>query len=203
LAKYKSSTNTSKWTKTKWLLDDEKLQAYVPETKQFNLNSLTEMCEKYPTVYFKPTNGTGGSNIYRITIQEKGFLIKHNISTVSVSTIESLFNKLKKFAKKKSYIVQQGIALEKTKGNPFDLRIMIQKPKKVWIPSAIFSKVGKPGKVVTNYHQGGRLATLKNTLKGANFSPSQIKETENRLKQLSLDVGHCFDKHRRNFRNLA
>jgi hypothetical protein len=58
LAKYKNSTNTSKWTKTKWLLSDEKLQEYVPETKLFNLNSLTEMCEKYPTVYFKPTNGT-------------------------------------------------------------------------------------------------------------------------------------------------
>jgi hypothetical protein len=111
---------------------------------------------------------------------------------------------LKKYANGKSYIVQQGITLEKTKGNPFDLRVMVQKPNKdQWIPSAIFSKIGKPGKVVTNYHQGGKIGTLQSTLQGAGYSPNRIKETETRLKQLGLDVGHCFDTHKRNFRELG
>lgn len=74
---------------------------------------------------------------------------------------------------------------------------------KGWVPTAIFTKIGKPGKVVTNYHQGGKLAYLPETLQGAGYTPEQRADMEERLKELGVRVGQCFDRYKKGMRELG
>ncbi|XEC92958.1 YheC/YheD family protein [Paenibacillus tarimensis] len=205
MARYKSYSIKNKWIKTKWLNKDEKLKKFVPKTRLFNKIELIKMVEQYRMFYFKPTSGTGGQNISRvIRLNNRTFQIQKGSSKITVNSISSLYEKLKKSAKGKSYLLQQGIYLKSSNKRPFDLRVMMQKTKKrKWIATAIFSKIGKANKVVTNYHQGGRLSNLEDTLRGARYSKTRIAHTRNKLIRMGIDTGKCFDRHNKGFRELG
>ncbi|MBB6733650.1 YheC/YheD family protein [Cohnella zeiphila] len=204
MAKYKSYSIGSKWTKTKWLLERQDLQEYIPETKLFDKTNLEEMLIMYPVVYFKPVRGWGGSNIVRILKTEEGYRTRSNAGQDDWPTPDSLYEELDRLAKTRPYLLQKGIDLARTKGMPFDLRVMVQKSSRgTWKSTAIFAKIGKPGKVATNYNQGGKLGFLKSTLSGAGYGPSRIGRTRSELERMGVEVGKCFDGHNKGFRELG
>lgn len=200
-----SFTLKNKWTKTKWLLSDRTLRRFVPETKRFTKSSLAEMTNRYGTVYFKPTNGTGGNGIARITkTAKKTFRYKINARTAEAASVESLYRKLKKIAHGKSYLLQKGIRLQTSGGRPFDMRSMVQKTMQgKWKHTALFVKIGKRNKVVTNYHQGGKLALLEPTLRRAGYDKTQIERYVREVKTLSLRTARCFDRKNSRFKELG
>ncbi|MDF2668689.1 MAG: hypothetical protein K0R67_995 [Paenibacillus sp.] len=163
------------------------------------------MVSKYPEVYFKPTGGTGGARIIRIKRPSKGtYVTQYNSHKTAYSSTEGLYRKLKQFANGRSYLLQKGIRLATTKGSPFDVRVMVQKTnRKKWVSSALFTKIGKKGKIVNNYNQGGRVGAFHSTLAGAGYGKSRINQTQTRLKRLGVDVGRCFDRKKSGFRELG
>ncbi|MDD9268492.1 YheC/YheD family protein [Paenibacillus sp. GCM10023248] len=202
--KYASKSFKSKWQKTKWLLKHRRLRRRIPRTMPFNRKNLRKMLSGYPTVYFKPTGGTGGFGIIRIKRMARGYQTKHNTFKSSSPTFGHLYKKLSRFSGRKSYLLQQGIRLAKTKGKPFDIRVMVQKTNEgKWISTAICTKIGKPDKVATNYHQGGRLGALHQTLAGAGYKHDSIVRKKAAMKQLGVAVGKSFDLYRRGFRELG
>ncbi|WP_040950593.1 YheC/YheD family protein [Gorillibacterium massiliense] len=204
MVNYQSRTITSKWTKTEWLLQNPSLSKYVPKTELFTRDTLRSMLAEYPVVYFKPTNGSGGHRIIRIKRLAKGYSTQHLYTLTRHSNQNRLFNHLDRFSKGQSYLLQAGIQLATSAGKPFDIRVMAQKNNAgTWVGTAIFVKVGRPGKVATNYHQGGTIALLRPTLKSAGYSQQQTKFTEDLLKQLGVDVGYQFDLFRKGFRELG
>jgi glutathione synthase/RimK-type ligase-like ATP-grasp enzyme len=204
VAKYDSYTLGSKWTKTKWLTEQDDLREAVPETRLFNRTNLEEMLESHSVVYFKPVKGWGGTNIVRIQKTEEGYATKSNAGQESFDTVDSLFRKLNRQAHNKPYLLQKGIDLAKTNGKPFDIRVMVQKTNKgTWKSTAIFTKIGKPGKVATNYNQGGKLGFLASTLSGSGYSSSRIGKIRSRLERMGVAAGRCFDRHRNGFRELG
>ncbi len=195
----------NKWTKTKWLLADRELKRFVPETKPFTRTSLLRMTRRYKRVYFKPTGGTGGSGIARITRVSPGrYRIRQDLRTFRAASEASLFAKLKKLARGRSYLLQKGIRLRTSRGRPFDLRMTMQKTgDSRWVPSVMFVKLGKPNKVVTNYHQGGKLELVERTLGRSGFQPAEIRDYTRRLQTLGLLTAHCFDRHSSRFKELG
>jgi len=195
----------NKWTKTKWLLSDRKLKPFVPDTRPFTRPALVRMMRRYKMVYFKPTTGTGGNGIARIVRASSGrFRIKMNTRTVAANSNRGLFRRLARTARGRSYIIQRGIYLKKAGGRLFDLRAMVQRTRRgKWVHTAIFAKLGKKNKVVTNYHQGGRLALLKPTLRRAGYHPKEIRRLKRRLKTLSLGTARCFERRRSRFKELG
>lgn len=201
---YKSSTIKSKWKKTQWLLKDSHIRPYVPKTMTFSKINLSSMLSSYSTVYFKPTNGSGGVNIVRITKKDGGYQTQHNTVKKNYSTQEKLYTELKRFAGTKKFLLQKGIKLAKTNGKPFDIRVMVQKTNKGnWVSPGLFTKVGNPNKVATNYNQGGSVGYFHKTLAGAGYNDEAIRSMETRLKQLGVSVGHNFDRNYRGFRELG
>ncbi|WP_438351162.1 YheC/YheD family protein [Paenibacillus sp. FA6] len=201
---YRSTTIKSKWVKTNWLLKHPDLRKYVPQTMPFNKKNLISMLSSYSTVYFKPTGGSGGFNIIRIKRKEKSYQIQFNTVKSTYSTMDRLYDKLERFSNKRPFLLQKGIDLAKTKGNPFDIRVMVQKTNKgIWVSSAIFTKIGKTGKVATNYNQGGRIGYLHQTMSGAGYNTDAIKHMETRLKKLGVSVGNNFDQHKKGFKELG
>ncbi|MFC0215450.1 YheC/YheD family protein [Paenibacillus chartarius] len=202
---YKSRSLKSKWVKTKWLIQDSRLQKYVPETSLYSKNALQRMVSRYPMIYFKPTGGTGGRHIAKIVrLKPNRFRIQKDNASVTAASVDALHRELTQFAGSKSYLIQQGIYLKDTGKRPFDVRVMVQKRNNgAWTPSAIFTKIGKPHKVATNYHAGGQLGYLEETLRGAGYSKRQIKAARSLLETMGRHAGACFDCHGKGFRELG
>ncbi|WP_256761140.1 YheC/YheD family protein [Cohnella sp. WQ 127256] len=202
--KYKSSSIKSKWLKTKWLLKQPDLRKYVPTTMQFNRANLQAMLSKNSTTYFKPTGGSGGFNIIRITTESKGYKTKLGAVKSYFSNSDQLYHYLNRFSKKRSYLLQKGIHLATTHGDPFDIRVMVQKTNEgKWVSTALFTKIGKPGKVATNYNQGGKVGFFHPTMSGTKYSTASIQRIEAQLKHLGVSVGKNFDRHINGFRELG
>lgn len=202
--KYKSTTISSKWTKTQWLLKDPYFHKYVPRTLPFNKKNLSAMLDEYTSVFFKPTNGSGGKNIIRIRKTDKGYQSQLNTTKKSYSSTAQLYRDLNRFAGSRSYLLQKGILLAKSNGKPFDIRVMVQKTRQGdWVSTAIFTKVGLPNKVATNYTQGGTIKTFSKTINGTDFSPTFPPLLESELKRIGVAVGKNFDRHLKGFKELG
>lgn len=202
--KYRSTSVKSKWKKSSWLIKQSNIKKYVPRTMLFNKNNLISMLSTYSTVYFKPTGGSGGFNIIRIKRKEKGYQIQFNTVKSTYATINRLYDKLSLFSNKKSFLLQKGIDLARTNGKPFDIRVMVQKTNKgAWVSTAMFAKIGKAGKVATNYNQGGKIGYIHQTMSGAGYNTVEIKRMETKLKELGISVGNNFDQYKKGFRELG
>lgn len=201
---YRSSSIKSKWRKTKWLLRQKNLRKHVPQTMLFNKKNLRSMLSAYATVYFKPTGGSGGFNIIRIKRKPSGYQSQFNTVKSSYSTMDRLYKMLYRFSKQRSFMLQKGIHLARTNGKPFDIRVMVQKTNKgKWVSTAIFTKIGKQGKVATNYNQGGKIRYFNETMSGAGYNKSAIQRAEADLKRLGVSVGINFDHHIKGIRELG
>ncbi|RAP74206.1 YheC/YheD family protein [Paenibacillus montanisoli] len=193
-----------KWKKTKWLLSDRVLRNYVPETKPFTSLSLKRMIGRYKMVYFKPTTGSGGNGIARIVrASSRKFQVRKDRNTYA-ATSASLFGRLKAIARGRRYLLQKGIYLKACRGRPFDLRMTMQKTAKGrWVPTVMFVKLGKPGKVVTNYHQGGKLALVDGTLRRAGYTQARTNGYKRLMKMLGMRTARCFDRRSKRFYELG
>ncbi|WP_217563026.1 YheC/YheD family protein [Paenibacillus sp. GbtcB18] len=201
---YKSSTMQSKWKKTQWLLKDSYFRKYVPHTLLFNKKNLSAMLDNYSSVFFKPTHGSGGTNIIRIRKTDRGYLSQMNGTKTSYSTTNQLYRDLNRFAGGRSYLLQKGIRLAKSNGKPFDIRVMVQKTRQGnWVSTALLTKIGNPGKVTTNYSQGGTVRTFSETMNGTDFSSTFTPQLESKLKKLGVAVGKNFDRHHKGFQELG
>ncbi|WP_245946612.1 YheC/YheD family protein [Paenibacillus cellulosilyticus] len=186
------------------MLASSTTRRYVPRTRLFNRSNLSSMVSQYSTVYFKPTDGTGGKNIIRIQKKGKGYKAQYNYSKSRLSSLSALHKHLSKHAHGRSYLLQRGVNLAKSKGRRFDIRVVVQKSKGgSWKSTALFTKIGKPGKVTTNYHQGGRLGYFRSTLKGAGYGNAAIERKEAQLERLGRSVGRVFSRHSKGFRELG
>lgn len=202
--KYASTTIKSKWRKTKWMLRDSRLRPYIPETLQFSKGSLQSMLKRHTVLYFKPTGGSGGNRIIRIVKTSSGAYRLKGSRNATVSSVDALYHQLKSYSKSRGYLLQKGINLENTNGRPFDIRVMVQKPDSgKWRTTALFTKIGRQGKVVNNYNQGGKVAFLPETLRGAGYSAGKIDYTTEKLSRLGENAGYCFDRHLKGFRELG
>lgn len=202
--KYRSSTIKSKWIKNSWLLKQPNLRKHVPQTMLFNKKNLITMLDEFSTVIFKPTGGSGGVNIIRIKRKKNGYEIQYHSVKTYYPTLGQLYGKLQRFSKKKSFLLQKGINLARTNGNPFDLRVMVQKTNKGdWKSTAIFAKIGNPGKVATNYNQGGKIGYIDETLSGAGYNKASIRQMKKVLEQLGVSVGRNFERHSKGMRELG
>lgn len=162
------------------------------------------MLADYTTVFFKPTNGSGGNKIIRISKTAGGYQTQLNTTKTSYSTPTQLYRELNRFAGTRPYLLQKGIRLAKSNGKPFDVRVMVQKTNQgTWISTALFTKVGNPKKVATNYNQGGTIGTFTKTMRAANFSSAFTPQLEMDLKKLGVAVGKNFDRHYKGFKELG
>ncbi|MBM7567525.1 hypothetical protein JOC55_004494 [Paenibacillus sacheonensis] len=195
----------SKWTKTKWLRADRALRRFIPETKRFTRSSLKKMTVRYKTVYFKPTDGTGGSGIARILrVSSRKYSVKKDTRTFRVSSFGSLYGRLTRIARGRGYLLQKGIKLQTSGGRPFDVRMTMQRAGSgKWAHSALFVKLGLRNKVVTNFHQGGKLAFIEPTLRRSGYGAARVSGYKRQIRKLGRQTARCFDRHSVRFNELG
>ncbi len=156
---------TNKWSKTKAILRDPGVRGWVPETRLLSFPALRAMLGRYGMVYVKPVSGTYGRGVMRVEAHRNVYTYQIEQTKRSFSTIEGLYRSLLRHKNKRRYLVQRGIRLLKYKGRRFDIRVMVQRnPRGSWETTGTIGRVAQPGKIVTNFHSGGKPTALRTLL---------------------------------------
>lgn len=151
------------------LLDnDPEALAHIPESHiNVTPEKMKEMLHKYRFIYFKPSTGSLGYGIYRITyIAKRGYFIRFGGSDknhlVKFESFEKMFRNLKVRVghNYSSYVAQQGIRLIQLDKCPVDFRFHMHKDgRNKWQAVGIGAKRAGKGSVTTHMRNGGKLLT--------------------------------------------
>jgi len=168
-----------KWKTHQLLSGHEILYNHLPETRLYtSINDVRELLSRHATVYLKPSSGSSGKGIIRLASSPNGFVLSCRISkmvkTVEILTQGQLEACLNKLTQGRRYIVQQGLNLAKFKGNPFDIRILMQRNRHgQWRRTGMAARVAGSGNFISNIHAGGHAANISAVIPVA--FPEQVR----------------------------
>ncbi|ALS20841.1 MULTISPECIES: YheC/YheD family protein [Paenibacillus] len=202
------------------LLEDTDVFKNVPESR---INptpaQMKEMLEKHRFIYLKPTAGSLGIGIYRLTYNPRqGYYARFRRGERNVLLRFKKFESLMSLLNRQSsglngYVAQQGIRLIEIDSCPIDFRFhMTKNINNQWVVAAIGAKKAGRGSVTTHVRTGGQLMTPEQVLKEvlgtraeavlANAKETAIKLAEaierndrHTLGELGFDIGIDQNEH--------
>lgn len=184
------------------LENDVQAGRYVPETySNPSPERIKDMMERHRFVYYKPSAGSLGNGIYRLTYQpKKGYFARYRSSggntLLKFPTFTSLMRMLQSRhgSSLKNYVIQQGIRLIEIDGCPIDFRFHMHKDgKNRWSAVGIGAKKAGRGSVTTHIKNGGSLMTPEQAL-GRVFG-SKSREVLERAKQTAIILSEAIENH--------
>lgn len=185
-----------KWDVYRLLDGDKDAERHVPESYiNPTPQEIRRMIEKHRFVYLKPTAGSLGIGIYRLTYNpNRGYFARYrrggNNVLVRFSKFEGIMDLLRRHQiRLQNYVVQQGIRLLELNGCPLDFRFhMTKNGNNQWVAAGIGAKVAGRGSVTTHIRTGGQIMTPEYALSKvlgsqtkAELLLAQAKETAVRL----------------------
>lgn len=187
--KYFNPSFLNKWKVHEMLLSNPNLHKHLPETRPLNTENLTAMLKMYPTVYIKPSNGSLGLGIIRLTQDSKGKLkyVYHRRRrfTSSADHPADFMVRTRSLRGDRPYIVQQGIPMATFHGSPFDIRIIYQKNRDGdWQIGKKFVRVAPRGSSVANLSSGGKALPSKIIMRTLFRKPEIIAQKNQQIKEV-------------------
>ncbi|WP_158555923.1 YheC/YheD family endospore coat-associated protein [Peribacillus glennii] len=182
------------------LIENEQMLPYLPKTIPFQKEEdFANFLVSHEAVYVKPSNGSQGRNICKITKTAEGWVLEHssnNKDTYLFSNALELFNALKKYIKKQSYIVQNAIDLLETENKKVDFRILLNKnQKQAWRITSVVARIGDAGHIVSNLSRGAEMINGLGFLHSA-FDHIEAKRLFQQICMLALQSANCLSEHR-------
>lgn len=198
---------TSKWKKTKALLESKSLRTYVPDTKLFTSDNLHSMLMKYGMVYVKPVNGSMGRGVIRVDYEftRNGPVYTYQLEKKSYAfpNFGRMYQSIKRNKLKRPYLVQRGIHLLKINKRTFDIRVMVQRtPSKKWKTTGYIGRLAHPRKIVTNYHSEGKPMPVEKLLRPF-MQESKMKSYISNLESLGLQIANHLKQYYPGFREIG
>ncbi|WP_313640531.1 YheC/YheD family protein [Paenibacillus sp.] len=204
--KHKSGL-TSKWIKTKVLMQSSTISPLIPETVKFSKANLKTMLLKYGMIYVKPEHGTYGNGVMKVEQSKGSHGIEYKYQTgTKIKTFgayDTFYSLLKKATRGRSYLIQRGIVLLKHGKHRFDIRVMVQlSPRGKWETTGLIGRVAEKGKIVTNYHSGGKLTAMEKLL-SPYLNEAQQDQMLKILRKLGEDTGRFYHKKYPGFKQIG
>jgi hypothetical protein len=156
------------------LLDkDPEALRHLPESVDNpDSEKIKQLLEKHQFLYYKPTAGSLGIGIYRLTYHpRRGYFVRYRRNGGNVLLRFSNFNSLMRMLRARHgndlnhYVVQQGIRLVEIDNCPIDFRFHMHKDgRNQWVVAGIGAKKAGRGSVTTHIKNGGSLMTPEQAL---------------------------------------
>ncbi|MEC2054920.1 YheC/YheD family protein [Peribacillus psychrosaccharolyticus] len=189
----------SKWEVHELLSAENSLLPFLPETVPLKIESdFITFLLKHPAVYVKPSFGSQGKNICKLTQTSEGWVIEHsnNLTSFLVESEAEVFRILKKQSRKRSYIIQKGISLFELDDQKTDFRVLLIKNKQHnWKIVSIIARTGHAGHIVSNLARGGEMENGLEFLLTI-FEPAKAYEIYQTLSQLALKTAEVLSTSR-------
>lgn len=187
-----------KWTKHKFLSQNKKLARYIPETNLLTEKTFQEFLEKYGEAIVKPSIGSLGNKIFKITDIGNDHYEIHGANRIEkIAGKKNAFDLVRQNVSKRKNIIQKVIPLAKKNDYPFDLRVMVQKEKDAseWVITGMAAKVAAKGFFITNAAR--EVLTVEDAINNSSIN-LQFLKTKNVVKELekvSLLIAHTLQEH--------
>ncbi|OPA80860.1 endospore coat-associated protein [Paenibacillus selenitireducens] len=193
----------NKWTLYEWLSNSKTTKSYIPETdKLTSMQVLNTYLSEFKSLYMKPIHGKAGKGIMRVSrisddTGTKYRLIYHDknmrVSDVYLSVYDA-WKTIKRQMGGKDYIIQQAIDLSRSKGQPFDLRILVQRNRdNVWELTGMGARVAGKRSITTHVPRGGSIKPVGKLLKTA-FGVDKALEIKQNATKLALVIAQQIEK---------
>lgn len=182
-----------KWNLYRYLQGNSAIAKWLPETLfLYQAQDVHELLKKYPTVYVKPVNGTGGKGILAISRQAKnqfqllGRDPKRKKIKTAVNSLTALSAFVSNWTKETKYIAQQGLNLEWEAGFVTDFRLLVQKNGLGdWAITGMGGKIGPKNSATSNLHSGGKAVEPTAFLR-RHFSEEKCRSLHRECMELGL-----------------
>lgn len=189
----------SKWEIHEFLMTEEHLQSFLPETHLYSDSALEKMLKQYDELYIKPVHGSQGRNIIQLT-QSDG-LIKVSLSSLPAKIIPpfqqagGLARAIAKLVEKRLCIIQQGVQLAEFNGRTMDFRILCHKnAQQFWKVTSIVARVSAETFFVSNIARGGEVMKPVYTL-AMLFGKEQARHQLALMKELALETAETISRN--------
>ncbi|WP_028546156.1 YheC/YheD family protein [Paenibacillus taiwanensis] len=175
---------------------------YVPESVMNpNSDTIKEMLERHQFVYYKPTAGSLGIGIYRLTyLTKKGYFARYTNNGKNVLLRFKHFSSLMRMLEGRhgrqlrGYVVQQGVRLAEIDGCPIDFRFHMHKNgDDQWVVVGIGAKKAGKGSVTTHVKNGGQLMAPKQALERT-FG-ERADEVLDRAKEVAIELAEAIERN--------
>ncbi|QJC53034.1 YheC/YheD family protein [Paenibacillus albicereus] len=187
----------NKWTVYKTLASQSRFQNRQPLTVLYTGHKdLADMLRRFPLVFLKPINGTGGRGILRIERQKEGvYLIQGRDQSrriirpqkVNAAALQERLSSWNLGGGK--YIVQQGILIKLPSGRVHDYRLLVQKNGRgEWEPTGCAGRVGAAGSITSNLHGGGKAMRMEELLSSWVGDEELAAAVRREAEQFGVDV---------------
>lgn len=179
------------------LINDEYIRHLLPETHLYSQQTLKKMVQKHPILYLKPTNGSLGGGIIRLSNKDGNWVVQFatqmGTSTKYASSLTEVHRMLAPKLKKNVYIIQQGLSLAKYHGRQLDFRILVQKSRTgEWAVTSSIARIAGDQQIVSNVAKGGSLRRIKDILSELDNVPT--KPSTSTIRNTALTVARSFEK---------
>ncbi|WP_027092053.1 YheC/YheD family protein [Cohnella thermotolerans] len=185
------------------LLDkDPEALSHLPESINNPApEKIKEMLEKHQFLYYKPTGGSLGNGIYRLTYHpRRGYFARYRRNGSNVLLRFANFGSLMRMLRARHgsslghYVVQQGIRLIDIDNCPIDFRFHMHKDgNNNWVVAGIGAKKAGRGSVTTHIKNGGSLMTPEQALSRAFGERSQ--EILQEAKQVAIRLSEAIERN--------
>ncbi|MBW7477044.1 YheC/YheD family protein [Paenibacillus oenotherae] len=181
--------------------DVEALQFLPESVNNPRPEKIKEMLEKHQFIYYKPTAGSLGAGIYRLTYHPKrGYFARYRRGNTNVLLRFTNFSSLMRMLQAKHgnalgrYVSQQGVRLIEIDGCPIDFRFHMHKNgSNEWVPVGIGAKKAGRGSVTTHIKNGGSLLTPDQAL-GRTFG-DRADEMLAKAKTVSVQLSQAIERN--------
>lgn len=190
-------TSVGKWTKYEIMKEEQDLSSYLPETQLFTKESLWEFLDKYNRIVFKPCMGCQGNGVIQISSLEKDqYEIHEEIKKIKFNNRDEIYDYLmKKQRAKRYYILQQKIDLAVIDGNPFDLRVMVQRKKDLpeWRVTGQIARVAAKGFFITN--AANKLLSVEEAIELSLLNQRPLNDKLSEINKVALATAVHLEKY--------
>lgn len=157
-----------KWKVYRCLYKDRAIRPYLIPTRKANqAQSIVRTLQKRQrALLLKPEHSSQGKGIFILLNEKSSFTVKtdgkNGARVRSFSNEDELITWLSTRLARSSYLVQPYLSLQNQYGEPYDIRLFLEKNENgVWQEAARGIRVGKKGSVTSNLFHGGQYASYK------------------------------------------
>lgn len=174
-----------KWHVHKLLMEAQELRPHLPETAKASVASIRSLGRKHKAVIVKPNSSSIGRGIMKVDWTGSGWRLVHQRKGAKGRTTWRTVRykrrppaALTHSIRRKPYIAQQRLPLAEYNGNPFDMRVSVQRGVEgCFQVTGIAAKVAKRNAFVTNVAQGGSVFRLEDVVsRYPELQPAAVRE---------------------------
>jgi hypothetical protein len=200
----------NKWQLMAWLRKSATCRRYLPKSWRYREGmALVDLLRKHGELYLKPEQGRAGAGIMvarwdadggaRLMRQPsaaggRGGAGRSAVRISHYRTPEAWQQAVQRAIGGERYYVQQGVALLRHHGRPFDLRLLLQKTRHGrWAVTGIGARVAGATSITTHVPRGGSIADPAALLR-ATFGRKQTSALTRQLHQLAPRIARQIER---------